>query len=690
MTEGLAAAPEWLEPPEPMEDWDDLPPEAYRDDLGLSPEDLAAWQAGRGSARAEDEAVTAALRAGTLESDDDDGVLRIMEAAGATGEDLSKKTDAQVLGVMRMCGEVLAQVRARMYESLGELAQRRPGRYWDRRAAEAELEREEPDGPGEIRGTETRGAPSLPRLPPREMIQETMLEMNWTEYRASAEAHRAVDLQRRLPAAFSALKAGLTDDDHVKIMYEYSWDLSDANARKLDARVSPWMEGKTTGQLRDRLRREVIRMDPDAAERRRKRNERNAHVSVRANPDGTGTFSIEQGPAAQIAAAKARVNAIAHAVKSAGGSGPVALLEAETALGLLLGTLPLIPPPADDDTGGNGGGVAGPCPPDQPPGDQRPGDQGAAVPEEGRSGEGRPDGSGADGGGSGRWGWPVIPPATDAMNPGCAALPGWLRPATPGRIKELVPWRTLVGEGREPGDLSWFGPVTPVQAREIALVAASDGFVSWRVIITDDEGRALGTALVRRRGTTERTPGMIDEVTLTLRASDAERLTREQDLRQRIRRDLARLEAGTGPGPEPDVRQGPLADVLAEAVTAANRAAAEASWRALLDAEAGGCAHTMEVPGYRVPGTLRRWITTRDRTCRNPVCRRRAVQCDQDHTVPYDQGGRTCGCDLGSVCRTHHQLKQLPGWHLSQEGGTFTWTTPAGLSYRKEPDRYPV
>jgi hypothetical protein len=39
----------------------------------------------------------------------------------------------------------------------------------------------------------------------------------------------------------------------------------------------------------------------------------------------------------------------------------------------------------------------------------------------------------------------------------------------------------------------------------------------------------------------------------------------------------------------------------------------------------------------------------------------------------------------------HHELKQLPGWHLSQDAqGYFTWTTPAGLTYRKEPHRYLV
>ena len=99
----------------------------------------------------------------------------------------------------------------------------------------------------------------------------------------------------------------------------------------------------------------------------------------------------------------------------------------------------------------------------------------------------------------------------------------------------------------------------------------------------------------------------------------------------------------------------------------------------------------MEAAGYRVPDRLRRWITARDRTCRNPVCRQPATRCDQDHTLAYHRGGRTCPCGLGSLCRIHHQLKQLPGWHLTQDAnGRFTWTTPAGLTYHQEPHCYPV
>ncbi|MGO8882230.1 MAG: hypothetical protein ACLPUO_06735 [Streptosporangiaceae bacterium] len=69
------------------------------------------------------------------------------------------------------------------------------------------------------------------------------------------------------------------------------------------------------------------------------------------------------------------------------------------------------------------------------------------------------------------------------------------------------------------------------------------------------------------------------------------------------------------------------------------------------------------------------------------TCRQPAWRGDQDHTIPYDQGGRTCCCNLGGLCRFHHQVKQLAGWTLSQlRPGIFEWTTPAGRKYLVAPD----
>ena len=118
------------------------------------------------------------------------------------------------------------------------------------------------------------------------------------------------------------------------------------------------------------------------------------------------------------------------------------------------------------------------------------------------------------------------------------------------------------------------------------------------------------------------------------------------------------------------------------------------AWLAAIDIQAlatGDCTHQRESKGYRPSPSLRHLIQIRDITCTHPSCRRPATQGDIDHTIPYDQGGRTCECNLGPPCRRHHQAKQAPGWTLEQpRPGTYIWTTPSGRTYTTRPGRYPT
>jgi hypothetical protein len=126
-------------------------------------------------------------------------------------------------------------------------------------------------------------------------------------------------------------------------------------------------------------------------------------------------------------------------------------------------------------------------------------------------------------------------------------------------------------------------------------------------------------------------------------------------------------------------------------IRAAARAAARAQAQADEDAAAGGCAHATATDAYRPPPRLREHIAARDKTCRFGPCGQPAWRTDLDHTVPWNQGGLTCRCNLGGFCRTHHLVKHLPGWQVEQpQPGTFRWITPAGRSYLVEPDPYPV
>jgi hypothetical protein len=107
--------------------------------------------------------------------------------------------------------------------------------------------------------------------------------------------------------------------------------------------------------------------------------------------------------------------------------------------------------------------------------------------------------------------------------------------------------------------------------------------------------------------------------------------------------------------------------------------------------ETGTCSHRRESAGYQPSDSLRHIIKIRSPRCGFPGCRRPARRCDDDHTVPYDKGGRTCECNLHPLCRRHHQAKQAPGWRLDQpEPGTLIWTLPSGRQYTTIAEPYPA
>lgn len=735
------------EPEEELEYWED-------DDL--TPDELTRWY---GSTHTSEPMETESP--GLVAWPPAEGsVPDLIAAVLASGGDPALMSDAELVDALAGWHAVASRAVGRELRATEELLRRRKPRVWDRRADRAETRREELDGvsPGEpLSGTDAsassgmtapeRAMPAV--VPSREAAAEIAMALTATEYAAQVQTELAADLSRRLPRVFDELDAGRVDLARVRVLTEATQFLSDEDAGKVDALLAPLAGTMTTGDLRVKARHAVIKVDPAAADRRRKRAERKARFTLYGNDDQTATAMVERMPAHLGAAVKARVNAIARAAKAAGMTDPMPLLEAKVATGLLLDTLPEIPPPTDGDPAGSdpfdggpfggdpfGGGPSGgqpdpgpaqdpwdagwpvdwftgadaqadgsgsePDPSDlaqepddgpEPDSDLEPDQLDPDQPECGQYGPSEParhepgaaDPAGASPGAETAMAWPVIPDQAGVAGPGCAGLPAWLVPKDPGRIRLTVPWRTLTGIGREPGDLSWIGPVTPAQARELATAAAADPDCTWRLIVTDDEGHAVAiTTLRTRRGTGTESPGLVSEVTVTIQQSLAVALADRGKADDWIARALDRLNVGDG-------NFGKLAALLAKAIPAANIAATEAAVHAESNITAGGCAHAMEVPGYRVPDRLRRWLSTRDRTCRNPICRQPATRCDQDHTVAYHRGGRTCSCNLGGLCRSHHELKQLPGWRLTQDAdGCFTWQTPSGLTYRKEPHCYPV
>ena len=116
--------------------------------------------------------------------------------------------------------------------------------------------------------------------------------------------------------------------------------------------------------MRAALRRAVISVDPDAAERRRKDAERRAKVGLYGDEEGTATLSGQNLPGAHAAAAMARISALARAMKASGAPAAASTCFAPRSISACCSAPSRLIPPAED------------APPDNP-GDRPPGRPGS-------------------------------------------------------------------------------------------------------------------------------------------------------------------------------------------------------------------------------------------------------------------------------------------------------------------------
>jgi Domain of unknown function (DUF222) len=222
-----------------------------------------------------------------------------------------------------------------------------------------------------------------PAAVPEDAADEVALTLCMSRFGASWWAATAITLVWRLPGTFDALRGGQIDLSRARLIAEATDALEDDAARAVQDQVLPAAGQQTLGQLRAALRRAVISVDPQGAERRRQEAERKARVGLYADEEGTATLSGQRLPGAQSAAAMARISALAQAMKASGIEGGIDLLRARAFLGLLLGTLPLIPPSGDPHD---------PGPEDPWPGDPSPGGPGPNGPGSGNPSSGHPGG----------------------------------------------------------------------------------------------------------------------------------------------------------------------------------------------------------------------------------------------------------------------------------------------------------
>ncbi len=208
-----------------------------------------------------------------------------------------------------------------------------------------------------------------------------------------------------------------------------------------------------------------------------------------------------------------------------------------------------------------------------------------------------------------------------------SGLGGWPATGMGGSVNLTMPAATWLGRSDAPGEIPGTGPADAGTCREVAAALAVTPATRWCVTVTDNKGRAIGHGCARH-------------------------------------------------GPGPPGSGDPAAWLATVKIT---------------PVETGTCTHRRETASYQPPDTLRHIIKIRSRRCGFPGCRRPAIRCDDDHTIPHHNGGKTCECNLHPLCRRHHHTKQAPGWRLGQpEPGLLIWTTPSGRKLTVTPEPYPT
>jgi hypothetical protein len=118
-----------------------------------------------------------------------------------------------------------------------------------------------------------------------------------------------------------------------------------------------------------------------------------------------------------------------------------------------------------------------------------------------------------------------------------------------------------------------------------------------------------------------------------------------------------------------------------------SQAAPESSTIRRLVTDATGCILDAGRRHYLASDLQKLVLRLRDQHCRFPGCNRPAERCEIDHAKPYDAGGHTDTCNLGPLCKFHHEMKTAGYWHIttSARDGSCTWRSPLGRVYEHTP-----
>jgi hypothetical protein len=274
---------------------------------------------------------------------------------------------------------------------------------------------------------------------------EVAAELRMTWMTATDRMSYACNLAGRLPVTFAAMGAGLIDPVHAKIICEQTDYLSAADAAKADPLLAAAAQVKTYGELRAAAAKLALRLDPEAAERRKQAARKHeAHVRPFREDSGNAGMIAREMASEEVLASWQHIDQRARELRAAGVTGSLQELRVRAYLDLLQerDSRDALPG-SDDESGGNGG-----------PGPQ----------------DGGPAGTGPQGQ-AGR--------GASGAGPSVAAV-----------VNITVPLSTLLGESGAPGEAAGFGLLDAGTARDLTAAAARDPNTRWCVTAVHPDGTA--------------------------------------------------------------------------------------------------------------------------------------------------------------------------------------------------------
>ena len=182
---------------------------------------------------------------------------------------------------------------------------------------------------------------------------EIRAALRLTRRAADHELDIALSLRDRLPIVLEALKHGRIDQKRAVVIVRGTAHLTIAQAQAVAFEILEEAGRLTTGQLRERLRRLAIDVDPDDAAARYRQALDQRRVELLPTDDGTADLMILDAAPDRAAAARRHIDRIARSLRSPDENRSIDQLRADVALDLLSGNTPTSASPSQRDTGGS-------------------------------------------------------------------------------------------------------------------------------------------------------------------------------------------------------------------------------------------------------------------------------------------------------------------------------------------------